>query len=59
VQKEQARAGDPCSPPLRLLFDETANGAPLADLPQQLSEAGSQGIRFATVWQSLGQMRDR
>jgi type IV secretory system conjugative DNA transfer VirD4/TraG family protein len=44
---------------LHLLFDETANSAPLADLPQQLSEAGSQEIRFATVWQSLGQMRDR
>ncbi|MGH2716493.1 MAG: TraM recognition domain-containing protein [Thermoleophilaceae bacterium] len=44
---------------MRLLLDEAANIAPLADLPQQLSEAGSQGIRFATVWQSLGQMRDR
>jgi type IV secretory pathway TraG/TraD family ATPase VirD4 len=57
--KELARAGDACSPPLRLLLDETANIAPLADLSQQLSEAGSQGIRFATVWQSLGQLRDR
>jgi type IV secretion system protein VirD4 len=57
--KERARAGDTCSPPLRLLLDETANIAPLADLPQQLSEAGGQGIRFATVWQSLGQMIDR
>ncbi|MGH2741827.1 MAG: type IV secretory system conjugative DNA transfer family protein [Thermoleophilaceae bacterium] len=54
--KEGARSGDPCSPPLRLLLDETANIAPLADLPQQLSEAGGHGIRFATVWQSLGQM---
>ena len=42
-----------------MLLDETANIAPLADLPQQLSEAGSQRIRFATVWQSLAQMRDR
>jgi type IV secretion system protein VirD4 len=57
--KERARDGNICSPPLRLLLDETANIAPLADLPQQLSEAGSQGMRFATVWQSLGQMRDR
>jgi type IV secretory pathway TraG/TraD family ATPase VirD4 len=39
--------------------DETANIAPLADLPQQLSAAGSQGICFATVSQSLAQMRDR
>jgi type IV secretory pathway TraG/TraD family ATPase VirD4 len=57
--KEHARSGNGCSPPLRVLLDETANIAPLADLPQQLSEAGSQGIRFATVWQSLGQLRDR
>ena len=57
--KGLARAGRPCSPCLRVLLDETANIAPLADLPQQLSEAGSQSIRFATVWQSLAQMRDR
>jgi type IV secretion system protein VirD4 len=57
--KEQARAGQPCSPCLRVLLDETANIAPLADLPQQLSAAGSQGICFATVSQSLAQMRDR
>jgi type IV secretion system protein VirD4 len=57
--KERAQAGRPCSPCLRALLDETANIAPPADLPQQLSEAGSQDIRFATVWQSLAQMRDR
>ena len=57
--KTDARAGRPCSPCLRVLLDETANIAPLADLPQQLSEAGSQKIRFATVWQSLAQIRDR
>lgn len=44
---------------LRVLLDEAANVAPLPDMPRMLSQAAGHGIRIATVWQSLGQMRER
>jgi type IV secretion system protein VirD4 len=44
---------------MRVLLDEAANIAPLRDLPRLLSQAAGQGIRVATVWQSLGQMKAR
>jgi type IV secretory pathway TraG/TraD family ATPase VirD4 len=44
---------------LRILLDEAANIAPLPDLPRMLSQAAGHGIRIATVWQSLAQMRER
>lgn len=44
---------------LRILLDEAANVAPLSDLPRMLSQAAGHGIRIATVWQSIAQMRER
>ncbi len=49
----------PMFPTLRVLLDETANIAPLRDLPQHLSQAAGHGVRIATVWQSLAQARER
>ncbi|MDQ3740603.1 MAG: TraG/TraD/VirD4 family protein [Actinomycetota bacterium] len=40
-------------------MDEAANIAPLRDLPGHLSQAAGHGVRFATVWQSIAQMRAR
>ncbi|MGH2944064.1 MAG: type IV secretory system conjugative DNA transfer family protein [Solirubrobacteraceae bacterium] len=40
-------------------LDETAQIAPLQELPQILSVAHDIGIRFVTVWHSLAQMRER
>jgi hypothetical protein len=44
---------------LRILLDEAANVAPLSDLPRMLSQAAGHGIRMATVWQSIAQIRER
>jgi type IV secretory pathway TraG/TraD family ATPase VirD4 len=44
---------------LKLLLDEAANVAPLSDLPRTMSQVAGHGIRVATVWQSLAQMRER
>ena len=55
----RAAAHGPLSPTLRVLLDEAANIAPLAELPQHLSQAAGHGVRIATVWQSLAQMRER
>jgi type IV secretory pathway TraG/TraD family ATPase VirD4 len=41
------------------LVDGAATIAPLRDLPGHLSQAAGHGVRFATVWQSLAQMRQR
>jgi type IV secretion system protein VirD4 len=46
-------------PRMRMLLDEAANIAPLRDLPRVLSQASAHGIRVATVWQSLAQMKAR
>ena len=44
---------------LRILLDEAANIAPLNELPRMLSQAAGHNIRFATIWQSLAQIRER
>lgn len=44
---------------LKLLLDEAANVAPLSELPRTMSQVAGHGIRVATVWQSLAQMRER
>lgn len=44
---------------LRVLLDEAANIAALQDLPRLLAQAGGHGIRFATMWQSVAQLRQR
>jgi type IV secretion system protein VirD4 len=49
----------PRGPRTRVLLDEAANIAPLRDLPRLLSQAAGHGIRVATVWQSLAQMKAR
>ena len=56
---EGAAFADRRSPRLRVLIDEAANVAPIHDLPRVLSQAAGHGIRIATVWQSLAQLRDR
>jgi type IV secretion system protein VirD4 len=57
---EKSRAtGSPLDPRLRVLLDEVANCAPLGSLPGHLSEVAAYGVRIATVWQSVAQMRDR
>lgn len=44
---------------LRVLLDEAANIAPLQELPRMLSQAAGHGIRIASIWQSVAQMRER
>jgi len=44
---------------LRVLLDEVANIAALRELPTHLSQAAGQGVRIATVWQSLAQIEQR
>jgi type IV secretion system protein VirD4 len=56
---ERAAADGPKDPPLRLLLDEAANIAPLRELPRYVSQAAGYGVRVATVWQSLAQLRER
>jgi type IV secretion system protein VirD4 len=53
------RPVDQGAPRLRVLLDEAANIAPLTELPRMLAQGAGHGIRFATVWQSLGQLRER
>jgi type IV secretion system protein VirD4 len=47
------------APPALFALDETAQIAPLQELPQILSIAHQIGIRFVSVWHSLAQMRER
>jgi type IV secretory pathway TraG/TraD family ATPase VirD4 len=56
---ERANSGRPLTPTLRVLLDETANIAPLRDLPAHLSQAAGHGVRIATIWQSLAQAEHR
>jgi type IV secretion system protein VirD4 len=44
---------------LRVLLDEAANIAPLHELPRMLSQGAGHGIRIASIWQSVAQMRER
>lgn len=56
---DRANRGTPLDPTLRVLLDEAANVAPLRTLPGHLSQAASHGVRFATIWQSIAQLRAR
>ena len=56
---ERSNAGRSLEPTLRILVDEAANIAPLRDLPGHLSQAAGHGVRFATIWQSVAQIRSR
>lgn len=54
-----ARAGRWPGPPIAMVLDETANIAPLPDLPSIVSEGGSQGLLTLTCFQDLSQARSR
>jgi type IV secretion system protein VirD4 len=47
------------SPPALFALDDTAQIAPLQELPEILSVSHEIGIRFVTVWHSLAQIRQR
>jgi TraM recognition site of TraD and TraG len=57
--EKSRRLREPLDPLLRLLLDGTANCAPLQTLPGHLSDVAAYGVRIATVWQSIAQMRER
>jgi len=57
--KYESQAGRRMSPPALFALDETAQIAPLQELPQILSVSHEIGIRFVTVWHSLAQIRQR
>jgi type IV secretion system protein VirD4 len=46
-------------PPTVFTLDETANIAPIPDLPTIVSQGGSQGVVVAAVFQHLGQAKPR
>ena len=46
-------------PPALFALDETANIAPIQDLPQILSTSRSAGVQFLTIWQNISQIRER
>lgn len=52
-------ASDQSAPPMLFALDEAANIAPLADLPQQLSEGGGQGLLTLVCLQDMSQARAR
>ncbi|GAC1478636.1 MAG: type IV secretory system conjugative DNA transfer family protein [Acidimicrobiales bacterium] len=60
-----AARGVPCGPwpdveaPVLLALDETANIAPIPDLPALVSEGGSQGVLTLACFQDLSQARHR
>ena len=49
----------PLDPPLRCILDETARLAAIEDLPGLTSISRGWGVRIATVWQGLGQIKAR
>src|SRR5918998_1139095 len=57
--KYESQSGQRMSPPAPFALDETAQIAPLQELPQILSVSHEIGIRFVTVWHSLAQIRQR
>ncbi len=55
----RAGIGERRCPPVLWALDETANIAPIPDLPALLSEAGGQGLQVMVVLQDLSQARAR
>ncbi len=53
------RTGEPLDPPLLIVLDEAANIAPLSDLKKIASTAAGVGIQLVTIFQDLGQVRER
>lgn len=56
VAEQENRSGHGLSPPALFALDETANIAPLQDLPQILATS-LPSARFLTVWHSVAQLR--
>ena len=59
ASEQENRSGGPLAPQALFALDETAQIAPLQELPQILSVSLSAGIRFLTIWHSIAQMRER
>lgn len=57
--QREARLDRELSRLFRVLLDETANIAPLRDLPKYLSGVRGARVRIVTVWQDLAQLRTR
>jgi hypothetical protein len=56
VAERENRSGRGLDPPALFALDETANIAPLQDLPQILATS-LPSVRFLTVWHSVAQLR--
>ena len=50
---------EPLDPPFLMALDETANIAPLRELPSMLAQSRAEGIVILTAWQDLSQIRHR
>jgi type IV secretory pathway TraG/TraD family ATPase VirD4 len=59
AQRERRLNGHQLGRVLRVLLDETANIAPIAQLPKYLSGVRAARVRMVTVWQDLAQLRAR
>jgi Type IV secretory system Conjugative DNA transfer len=57
--QDRAQAGRPVEPGLLLMLDECGTCAPLRQLPQLAATGRGQSIQLVSVWQSLGQVRER
>jgi type IV secretory pathway TraG/TraD family ATPase VirD4 len=57
--QDRAQAGRPVDPGLLLMLDECGTTAPLRQLPQLAATGRGQAIQLVSVWQSLGQIRER
>lgn len=53
------RTGQKLDPPLMIVLDEAANIAPIPELNEIASTAAGVGIQLVTVFQDLGQVRER
>lgn len=56
VSRLERQTGSALSPPLLIALDETANIAPIKDLPEDLSVGRSAGKQYVTSWQSVAQI---
>ena len=59
AQREQRLHGHQLRRVLRVLLDETANIAPIAQLPKYVSGVRGARVRLVTVWQDIAQLRAR
>jgi type IV secretory pathway TraG/TraD family ATPase VirD4 len=57
--EQHANAHGPLRPTMRVILDEAAQLAALDSLPRLLAVSAGWGVRIASVWQDLSQLRDR